>query len=173
MAIYGMAIGSDVKPRPVGLSDRELAHWIVNSKSVRRPSGCIEWQGAVSTSGYGNIKYEDGFDRPHRVVLYATKGMGLPGMYATHICGNKLCVNPDHLRWATPQENCADDSAHGRRHATMKLTPDDVREIRKCLAKGERVGELGVAVPGYSTVDFGSPQWQELPIPLGASDARA
>lgn len=58
-----------------------------------------------------------------------------------HSCGNGHlgCVNPKHLRWATHQENMADQLEHGTRvrgekHGMAKLTTSDVLEIRR-LAK--------------------------------------
>lgn len=57
---------------------------------------------------------------------------------AAHNCGKGHlgCVNPKHLRWATPKENCADKIIHGTRqvgtrHGQAKLDDDKVRYIRK------------------------------------------
>lgn len=57
---------------------------------------------------------------------------------AAHNCGQGHvgCLNPNHLRWATPKENQADRVAHGTdmpgmKNVTSKLTDDQVREIRR------------------------------------------
>jgi hypothetical protein len=56
-------------------------------------------------------------------------------LHAAHSCGNPQCVNPKHIRWATPAENNQDKILHGttnegERHGNAKLTEKDVLEIR-------------------------------------------
>lgn len=57
---------------------------------------------------------------------------------AAHSCGNGYggCVNPEHLRWATRQENEDDKEAHGtrvrgERVGSAILTEQQVRDIRE------------------------------------------
>lgn len=57
-----------------------------------------------------------------------------------HTCGNgnKACVNPLHLYWATPRQNQHDRIKHGTtnrgiRQWNCKITESDVLEIRKLL----------------------------------------
>jgi len=57
-----------------------------------------------------------------------------------HSCGNKSCVNPSHLRWATRAENAADREMHGtlltgERSPKAKLTDAQVAEIRSLRGK--------------------------------------
>ena len=45
-----------------------------------------------------------------------------------HLCGNRSCINPEHLAFGTNSENSNDAFLHGSKGA--KLTVDDVRDIR-------------------------------------------
>jgi hypothetical protein len=55
-------------------------------------------------------------------------------------CNNPACII--HVSWGTPLENAADKIRdgtirRGERHTSAKLTPTDVREIRRRVAAGE------------------------------------
>lgn len=52
-----------------------------------------------------------------------------PKHQAAHSCRNPLCLNPRHLRWATRTEIRQQAVLAGTTHT--KLTPDDVRAIRR------------------------------------------
>jgi hypothetical protein len=63
--------------------------------------------------------------------------------HAAHSCGkgHEGCINPRHLRWATPLENAHDAIVagtypHGETVGTAKLTECDIRNIRAEYAKG-------------------------------------
>jgi DNA-directed RNA polymerase specialized sigma subunit len=61
--------------------------------------------------------------------------MGDPkGMVVMHICDNKLCVNPDHLRIGTVADNNKDKALKGRstsgqKNPKAKLTEQEAREV--------------------------------------------
>lgn len=70
----------------------------------------------------------------HRLVLETFVGPCPEGMLCRHLDGNPQnnCVR--NLCWGTALENCEDAKRHGT--STAKLTPDDVRNLRKLVAGG-------------------------------------
>lgn len=67
-------------------------------------------------------------------------------MVVMHICDNRWCINPDHLRIATQSENLKDmynkgrqgirEFPKGEKHHTTTLTQTQVDEIRVRARKG-------------------------------------
>jgi hypothetical protein len=49
----------------------------------------------------------------HRYVCGQAHGEPPAGAQTAHKCGNKLCINPNHLRWSDALGNMADAKAHG------------------------------------------------------------
>ena len=71
---------------------------------------CWIWQGAVGTSGYGQITGYVGDTKKnlivHRAFYKETIDSGLPSdLVLDHICENKLCVNPEHLEPVSQRTN--------------------------------------------------------------------
>ena len=66
---------------------------------------CWNWTGCEASGGYGRITYNGKQTVAHR-VSYEMSGDVIPeGMFIDHICSNRKCVRPDHLRIATRKEN--------------------------------------------------------------------
>jgi hypothetical protein len=105
---------------------------------------CIPWPFRRYRVGYGKVLFEGRIWKAHRLMCVMAHGEpDHPKLDAAHNCGNHNCVNPNHLRWATRKENCADKINHGRtnrgaRHGNVKLDESKVREIRRLVAGGMR-----------------------------------
>lgn len=125
---------------------------------VKKTDTCWLWTGAKRNKGYGAFTYtENGKlvqDRAHR-YSYRLHISPIPlGMFVLHRCDTPACVNPDHLFLGTNEDNIRDMLAKGRhipggthigdqgawkrgtRHHAVKLTEDDVREMRRLYAEG-------------------------------------
>ena len=123
-----------------------------NKVDIRGLNDCWEWQGAKQGSGYGYYFLERTMpgvkEKPHLAHRYLMDQIhgGIAGWLVLHKCGNKLCVNPLHLRLGTHQDNMDDakrmsEMALGEKNARSKLNAQDIIDIRasqldnKLLAK--------------------------------------
>jgi hypothetical protein len=116
---------------------------------------CLTWPFAKHPDGRAHMKLGRHTAKPARLMCEMAHGPApSPVHEAAHSCGkgHEACVNPRHLRWATPAENSADKVAHGtiiagERHYGAKLTASDVAEIRalKGIVQGrELAARFGV-----------------------------
>lgn len=72
---------------------------------VEKSQGCWTWLGGTFTNGYGQLKVNGSPTLAHRFSFELNKGVVPEGMMIDHICGNRLCVNPEHLQLATNKTN--------------------------------------------------------------------
>jgi hypothetical protein len=116
---------------------------------------CWEWQGAKTSSGYGSLSWHGQTVQAHRVAYYLTYGgialqtgfrhAGKAKRYrrfVLHKCDNRLCCNPSHLFLGSMRTNLMDAYTKGRKaqpksgHVNAKLTPEQVRDIRRLYDAG-------------------------------------
>lgn len=105
---------------------------------------CLTWPFARNPRGYAIINRRlNGTSSVCRLVCTAAHGPPPERRYeAAHRCGrgHEGCVNPHHLRWATPVENAADKQLHGtvlrgECHGAAKLTAEQVIAARILIGK--------------------------------------
>lgn len=78
-------------------------------------NGCWEWAACITKFGYGKFTYTPSFKikktiSAHRFALML-EGVELdPELVIDHICKNRKCVNPEHLRQVTHRQNSIDFS---------------------------------------------------------------
>jgi hypothetical protein len=108
-------------------------------------STCWYWTGAVSSTGYGYVRYKGAMQSTHRVSYKEHVGQIPDGMFVCHSCDERLCVNPDHLWLGTNADNTRDKMKKNRHRAAIgatngsaKLTDEQVREIRTKVATGQK-----------------------------------
>lgn len=90
-------------------------------------SGCWIWMQSVATTGYGKAHHMGKHISAHRLSHVLFIGPIPDGAHVLHSCDVRCCVNPDHLRAGTHQENVNDAV---ERHRIGKLSRDDVLNIR-------------------------------------------
>lgn len=84
----------------------EKARTRLLSKTVPSEDGCLIWSGSKYSNGYGCFSFLGKNTLAHRTSYLLFTGGLTPTLVVDHICRNKDCVNPEHLRQATQKENC-------------------------------------------------------------------
>lgn len=91
---------------------------------------CVLWPFTQYSNGYGSVWHEGRLWGAHRLACRLRHGEPSdPQLQAAHKCGNKLCINPRHLRWATQAENEQDKLKHGTANRWNSRKPNLERMI--------------------------------------------
>lgn len=90
----------------------------IEPRITRRDDGCWSWRG-WHNHGYALLSQKDGHHiRIHRWMYEKYVGPLVDGLVIDHICGNRGCVNPGHLRQITNQGNVEHFTKPVRSHNT-------------------------------------------------------
>lgn len=115
---------------------------------------CLLWPFAKISNGYGQIGLAGTTRFVHRLVCANTHGVpNKKGLQAAHSCGNRSCVNPKHIRWATAHENNGADKvkqgrlAKGEKHGMSKLSQSQVDKIRSSSESAKELANLFEVTP--------------------------
>lgn len=120
---------------------RTIAETFDSHYRVDEITGCWIWlrsrkgKEAKSGGGYGCLRINGRLLGAHRFSYERAYGPLPADKHAAHQCHNTLCVNPEHLRAETNDENQHAKAVAGR--APAKLTVNDVATIRARVAAGE------------------------------------
>lgn len=134
---------------------------------VVRTDTCWLWTGAKNTNGYGLIGLDGSQEFVHRLAWGLATGDPVSDeTIIGHVCDVRLCLRNDdqgiyildgieyerhgHLWLGTRDANQRDmaqkgRAARGQRHYATRLTDDDIREIRRRVASGERQNAVAAA----------------------------
>ena len=119
--------------------------WKKVDKESEKP--CWIWTASRNRNGqgYGQFGINYKIYVAHRIA-YILQHKEIPDdLYVCHSCDNIICVNPDHLRLGTHQDNMNDmknkgrspkSKSFGEQNGKAKLTKENVNEIKKLLKEG-------------------------------------
>ena len=128
------ACSNSFRGRP--LAERFWEKVIKDGPVIRAELGqCWEWDGSKLPQGYGQlgkVRPAQGYTLAHRVSWELHFGPIPESLKVLHRCDYPPCTRPEHLFVGTQSLNMQDAIQKGR-NAAMKLTPEQVREIRQAL----------------------------------------
>jgi len=106
----GLCVGGCMpKGQPKGqnytLRERFDAKWTPEPNT-----GCWLWSAALQGDGYGVFHDALRVKKAHRAGWELYKGPIPDGMVLDHVCRVRSCVNPDHLRVVTLEQNLTENS---------------------------------------------------------------
>ena len=72
---------------------------------VEKTETCWLWSAWLDGHGYGRVRFNGKPTPAHRLSYLIHVGEVPDGFMIDHICHNRRCVNPDHLRTVTNKQN--------------------------------------------------------------------
>lgn len=106
---------------------------------IRTDDECWLWGQSTGSHGYGQTWDGRTVRLAHRVAWVLTFGEIPAGMTVDHICRERKCCNPEHLRLLTNVDNATDNGRTGRTHCgnghayTAETTRITKAGHRRCL----------------------------------------
>jgi len=103
-----------------------------------KATGCFVWVGAVfNHNGHKRPRIRRNYKDKYAVnfICDELKGPLPKGLTRSHICKNKLCVNPDHIVYETLQENVARESIEDLRRRSK---PGQQLAVKAFIKRAER-----------------------------------
>lgn len=128
-----------------------IAAILGNTIKMKAPIGglqgrCLVYRATPNPAGYVYLSHGGRHEGAHRIIWKLVNGTIPTGQEIMHVCTVRSCVNPFHLRAATPSEIMSYRSVTGNyvppRKGYKMLTEDAVRDIWARLQRGERPKDI-------------------------------
>lgn len=162
--------GKDVDAPVRDYGTREERFW----PKVKKSDGCWEWGASKNSAGYAVLGGVVGSHLAHRISYEMHNGPIPPGLSIDHMCRNRGCVNPEHLRLATHAIN--NQNKDGARSSSRS----GVRGVRRYRDTDRWVARATLAGKYYHIGYFGSledadaaaTEWRRTNMPYSTMDQR-
>lgn len=112
-------------PKPINfdtITVADVQRFAAKCADVDPETGCIEWLPNRRPDGYGQFRWQGRMVYAHRFYFVLGHQRDIePGRVLDHLCRNRGCVAPWHLKEVTPRENIfADGSLSPTKHNAEK-----------------------------------------------------
>ena len=87
------------------LTPAQTKRYLDKVKFNRGDDGCWEWVASLNACGYGIFGHNGRTWLAHKLMWHWLDGTVGKGLELDHICRNRACVRPSHLRPVTHREN--------------------------------------------------------------------
>ena len=132
------------------MKDNELLKIFLKRADIKGPDDCWPWLGPIDNHlGYGRTCFLGYATTAHRTAWILANGKEPPKtirnrkILVRHLCGNRNCVNPNHLALGNYSDNGKDASEEGK---NVKLDIIELNEGIRLRKEGKTYREIGKAL---------------------------
>lgn len=163
-----MRANGTLESQPYRKTFEEKMRW-----NTKEESSCVIWIGVRNVQGYGQTNANGRGISAHRYVWEHHNGKIPEGLEIDHICHNVSCVNIEHLRVVTRQQNAQyrQGAMPGNRSGIRGVTyHPGSGKWRARVSHNKKMYNLGLFEDRYEAGKVAALMRQELGFPLSDHD---